>query len=308
MQDNLKNKATKVLQESGVLTSEEAIVLLRFLAGETVTSKMLNNLPTAIAKIVPLVISKLVNEYQELERKLQDISKKLSIYKQEQELEKDLYLQLISGGELEPEKVAKLPTETRNIVRAFNETRTLLNTAREKYDKLLADIEKITKYIRSVRADEHTLDRYEVADELLPLANAVANVVESANERIKQTLLSTIEEGLKTGTYKDVSKEVIDAINRLVIRRVEEIVKPYEDLSRQYVAGEISHDEFTEALKKNALLQHMREQVISDLINALEEGRIDAPEIPPKLRMVIQNLIKRTTQSQRTPSFKEPVI
>lgn len=295
----------KALSDSGVLSPDEAIALMRVLAGEPITSKMLNSLPAAIGKIVPNIIQKLVEEYLKLLDQVKDLEKKAKISNELTEKEKEIYLKLVSEEKLDAKELATLPAQTRNLVKTYNATINENKELRKDLEQIQKDIEKVTNYVKSVRAEDEDLDQYEVADEVLPLANAVVNLADTSTERVKNQLVLSIEDGLETGTYKGVSAEVIESINKLVIRRLEEILKPYEDLSRGYVAGEITHEEFTEALKRNALVNHMREQVVSDLVKALEEGRIDAPEIPPRLRTAIQGLLQGNKwQKSKNPPEK----
>jgi len=287
----------KALKDSGILTSDEATVLMRILAGEQITPKMLTTLPSAIAKIVPNVIEKLVEEYLRLLDKKKELEDQLAKMSISETNEKEIYLQLISEDKVDEQKLHRLSVPAKNLVKTYLSTNDSYAKAKKKIKELSEDISKLTSYVKSIEAETSTPDRQTIADELLPLANAVANLTETINERVKNHLLATIEAGIKDGRYEGLSTEIIDMINRLIIRRLEEILKPYEDLSRQYVAGELTHEEFTEALKRNALLNHMREEVISDTIKALDEGRLDAPEIPARLRSSIQNLIRARNSS-----------
>uniref|UniRef100_A0A7C5YWD7 Uncharacterized protein n=1 Tax=candidate division CPR3 bacterium TaxID=2268181 RepID=A0A7C5YWD7_UNCC3 len=309
MQDqDIKKQLEQNLKESNILTNEESIALMRLLSGDPITPKMLNSLPTALAKIVPIIVAKLIAENQNLTKRIEELTKKLSFYKEKEDIEKSIYLRVVSNEEIEEEKLEKLPPEVKNMVKVLKETRNLLNSVREKNNKLISNIEKITQYIRSIKMEKSLVEESDISEELIPLATAVDNIVNSANERVKKSLLESIEEGLKTGTYTNLATDIVEAINRLVIRRIEETVKPYEELSRQYVVGEITHDEFTEALKKNALLQHMREKVITDIITALEEGRIEGDEIPPKLRVILRNMLRKKGPEIKNPPKNEGSI
>lgn len=291
----------KVLKDSGILTSNEAIVLMRVLADEQISPKMLSTLPGAIAKIVPNVIQKLVDEHLKMLDQQKELEKKFEDTIQANDLEKEVYLQLISEDQADIEKLAKLPTQARNLVKTYLSTNDSLSKLKKKHADLLEDLQKLTNYVKSMAAKRPSLEKYQIADDLLPLANAVLNLTETISERLKNNLLATIETGIQEGSYQNLSADVVEMINRLVIRRLEEILKPYEELSRQYVAGELSHEEFTESLKRNALLNHMREQVVTDTIMAIEQGRLDAQEVPPKLRTAIQNLI-HTRSEQSLPA------
>ena len=301
----------KTLTDSGLLSSDEAIALLRILAGEQITEKMLKSLPSAVGKLVPTLIQKLVDDHEQLLDKSQKLEQKLGTKEGLTEDSREVFRKITSGEQPSEEEIARLPGQQRTLVRAHLQLEDEAKRVRAEMSQMKKDIEKITYYVKSVRAEDDQLDQYEVAESLLPLANAVVALADTVTEKVRNKFIIAVEEGLKTGVYGELGNEVIDSVNKLVVRKLDEVLKPYEDLSRQYVAGEITHEEFTEALKKNALLDHMREQVVSDVLLAVEEGRIDAPEVPPKLRNAIQNLVRNAHNGvplaqQEAPTHRVP--
>jgi NurA-like 5'-3' nuclease len=150
MQDS-KTKDIKTVQQQlkdqGLLNSDEAIVLMRVLAGEPITPQMLGSLPNAIAKIVPDVMKKLVEEYIELLDKNKELVDKMEKSKSSQDNEKELYLQLLADEKLEESKLAMLPTHAHKLIQSYQNVQAEIAKHKDKFASLQKDIEKQSSQI-----------------------------------------------------------------------------------------------------------------------------------------------------------------
>ncbi|MEI7603752.1 MAG: hypothetical protein WCJ19_01915 [bacterium] len=268
--------------------SKDIIALMKVISDDN-TDKSYSDIPRAIAKIVPTVIEKLVKEYEELYSRHEEIEQRAKSLTYQTQTQRDVFTEALNSDSLDAEKLAVLPQEARNIVRDYVNLRTKVNEIESKLSTIRSEIARVKDYI-----DEYGLRNKEkpsINSEFDDLMNSVDRSLNRISENVRVNLYGQISSALSSGHTDSLPSDLLDLINHLVIERLESILRPYEELSAKYVSGELTHDQFTNLLSKNALLSLLREKVIEDIIREYENNNLTSPIIPMRLRLATERMI-----------------
>ena len=266
----------------------------------------IDKLSKAIVKVVPHLIETLLSQYNESNSRLSELDEKIKVFSQREEDEKDVFLEALGQDSFSSERMSSISPEAKNIVRDYVAIKSKISDLDEKVVIIKKDIAKIVEYI-----DEYglkTLEKPQVQTELSTLVETVDKSVNKISENIRVDLYRQISSALSNNDTNTLPKDLLDLINNLVIERLEDILKPYEELSSKYVSGQLSHDQFTDLLKKNALLSLLREKVIEDIIKEYENNNLGSSVIPMRLKLAterMKNDAKSLNSVMNTPIQKE---
>ena len=266
----------------------------------------IDKLSKAIVKVVPHLIETLLSQYNESNSRLSELDEKIKVFSQREEDEKDVFLEALGQDSFSSERMSSISPEAKNIVRDYVAIKSKISDLDEKVVIIKKDIAKIVEYI-----DEYglkTLEKPQVQTELSTLVETVDKSVNKISENIRVDLYRQISSALSNNDTNTLPKDLLDLINNLVIERLEDILKPYEELSSKYVSGQLFHDQFTDLLKKNALLSLLREKVIEDIIKEYENNNLGSSVIPMRLKLAterMKNDAKSLNSVMNTPIQKE---
>ena len=311
--DNSNNSDTQFQQKSSIdfssvnndPNSKDVIALMKVASGEAIDVESLSDIPRAIAKIVPKVIEKLVKEYEDLYGQRKELQQKVTFLSSSKDVQKEVFLEALGHDSYSPDKIALLPAEARNIVRDYVSLRVKINKTEEKIEKLAVELKKIQEYIEDYGLK--TQVKPDLDDDFSKLMETVEKSMSRISENVRVNLYRQISSALSTGNSDTLPRDLLELIHTLVIERLENILRPYEELSGKYVAGDLTHEEFTDKLKKNALLSLLREKVIEDIIREYENNNLSSPVIPMRLKLATDRMINDARNLSHVMQSEGPI-
>jgi hypothetical protein len=269
--------------------SKDLIALMRVVSGDTIEADSLSKIPRAIAKIVPKVIERLVSEYEYLYKRQAELEKKISFLSGQRDSQKEVFLEALNSDQYSEDKMSLMTPESRNIIRDYLSFRRRVNGLEEKIEKVREEIKAAQEYV-----DDYGLKtkvRPSLSPEYDDLVESIDRSLGRISENVRVNLFRQISSALSSGQSDTLPQDLLELIHKLVIERLESLLRPYEELSAKYVSGDLTHEEFTDLLRKNALLTLLREKVIEDIIREYENNNLASPIIPMRLRLATERMV-----------------
>jgi|GEM_PF-2746345 len=285
---------------SGV-DNKDILALMKVVSGESMKVEDLGDIPRAIAKIVPSVIERLVSEYESLFKKYKDQEQKLMYFASVRDAQKDVFRDALSSDKYNIEKYGLLSVESRNIVSDYISMKVRMRDTEERINRVLSDLQEVSNFVSNFPSG-NKID-LDISGEFDELVKNVEKSLAKIDASVKNDLYTEISDALENGHSDTLPQDLLDLIQQVVIDRLENVLKPYEELSSKYVSGELSHAEFTNSLRQNALFSHLREKVVADIIREYENNNITSPIVPTRLRLATERMISDAKNFAKMMNF-----
>lgn len=269
--------------------SKDIIALMKVISGDSIEVEALSDIPRAVARIIPNVIERLVKEYETLYNDQKSLEQKVSFLTGSKDAQREIFMEALNSDRYSADKLQYLHPEARSLVTDYVALRTKISDIEDKLSKIKSQIQKAQEYVEDYGLK--TKVRPELEDEFEVLMDSIDRSMSRVAENLRLNLYRQISSALSEGYSDSLPEDLMELIHKLVIERLESILKPYDELSAKYVSGELTHDQFTDLLRKNALFSLLREKVVADVTREFENNNLSSPIIPNRLRMATERML-----------------
>ena len=288
---NNQNTTSTVSNDAAMHEKRRKLLLEleNIVTNSSIKDKTISEISHTIEHALPDLLNKLTEEYETLYSTQNELNAKVETLINSKSAQSDVFLEALGQDNYSQEKVGLLSPEARNIVKDYVALRGKINSIQEQLDNIKNQIDSAKEYVEDYGLKVKV--RPELGDDFEKLLDTIDISMNRMGENVRVSLYREISSALSSGDSDSLPKDLLELINTLVIDRLEDILKPYEEISAKYVAGGLSHSEFTNLLRKNALFSLLREKVIVDIIREYENNNLNSPIIPTKLKLATERMI-----------------
>lgn len=269
--------------------SAEVENLVQKLSSGNLDSASLSSVSKNLTNALPKLIEQLTSEYEKLMGTRDELQKQVEELTNSISTQKEVFLDALGSDAYNDEKMNILQPEAKNVVRDYINYRNRVNEIETKVSSIKDEIKKAQEYIEDYGLKNK--EKPNLAPEYNELMDSIDRSLTRIAENVRVNLYRQISNALSTGQSDSLPSDLLELINTLVIDRLESVVKPYEELSAKYVSGQITHEQFTNQLRRNALYNLLREKLIEDIIHALENNNLTSPVLPPRLKTSVERIV-----------------
>jgi hypothetical protein len=256
----------------------------------TLTAKAQN-----LSHDIPTILNQLITELQRYSNSNTDLQKRLVDAQALLQTHLDTAQMALNSTEFNPNNT--LPLETQSLIKEYIFNKNKLTELEADLNILKKDLNNAETYVKYDVSDSAKV-RPEFSENFLKLIENIDNLVDKLRKESENRLYAEISSALSGMNDNQLPEQLMDMINRLVIDRIESMLKPYEELSEDYVSGKITHEEFTESLRKTAFIMHLREKVVSDIARELQNNNLTSPVIPTAIKDAVNHIVRDTKDYQ----------